>query len=389
MEHKSTQVRVDAAITIADIQQVLYGIPVGPSSIPRLAEAARQLGPNSVGLFIDHADHVRMLDTISADLWPDSIASVFIKIDIGGHRAGVMRQTQQMLNLCGALVKAHHVKLAGFYGYNDQSYSVSSPAEALQYLINEIVGLKSAADDFLTLMSQATGASMNTNDLTLSLGNSPTVTAIQNFSGASGGLALKAEEALRAKELLRQAGEAYHVEMHAGVYTVLDLQQLSTQARPASLPDEPAKALLTTNELGLQIMAEVVSVYEDREQPEALIAAGSIVLGREPCKSYSGWGVLSRVSSPDGQFVRPGITYHPVEQQTGWIVRRISQEHGVLAWQGDRKQYWPLRLGDRVLLWPNHACMAGPSFPFYLVVDSDKDGDAYRIQDIWRRCRGW
>ena len=133
-------------------------------------------------------------------------------------------------------------------------------------------------------------------------------------------------------------------------------------------------------------MVEVASVYDEREKPEALIAAGSIVLGREPCKSYSGWGVVSPWTS-NGDAVKAHI-YDPERSKTGWIVGRISQEHGILTWEGSRENQRSLDLGERVLIWPNHACMAGPSFGWYLVVDSDsKDPD--EIVDIWVRWRGW
>ncbi len=36
---------------------------------------------------------------------------------------------------------------------------------------------------------------------------------------------------------------------------------------------------------------------------------------------------------------------------------------------------------------PNHACVAGAGFGWYLVVDSDQGGD--EIVDVWVRWRGW
>ena len=44
--------------------------------------------------------------------------------------------------------------------------------------------------------------------------------------------------------------------------------------------------MLSYADLGLRIIVEVASLYNDRtEKPEALVAAGTIALGREPCKS--------------------------------------------------------------------------------------------------------
>jgi hypothetical protein len=40
------------------------------------------------------------------------------------------------------------------------------------------------------------------------------------------------------------------------------------------------------------------------------------------------------------------------------------------------------------MVWPNHACMAGPGFWGYLVVDGDGE-DAEIVRDVWVRWRGW
>lgn len=119
--------------------------------------------------------------------------------------------------------------------------------------------------------------------LCLTVGATPTATAAQNMlSGTSG----RADEF---KALLARMRERYVVELHAGVYPLLDLQQVATHARPASGISAP----LSKDAIGMKMLVEVCSVYDEREQPEALISAGSLALGREPCKSYPGWGIVS------------------------------------------------------------------------------------------------
>ncbi|KAH9844556.1 D-serine dehydratase [Teratosphaeria destructans] len=43
---------------------IAYGIPIAPSFIPRLASVARVLGPDSIGVFVDHPDHIKLFDDV-------------------------------------------------------------------------------------------------------------------------------------------------------------------------------------------------------------------------------------------------------------------------------------------------------------------------------------
>ncbi|QIX00171.1 hypothetical protein AMS68_005688 [Peltaster fructicola] len=347
---------------------ILYGLPVAPSAVPRLARIAKLLGEGSVGLFVDNADHVKVLE---ASHWPYGKTPVFVKVDLGGHRAGAAAGTSQMKDLALALADAKRVHLRGFYAYWNDSYGVNSPEEVLQFLTKELQGLESTAQSFLSSVDQD-----QTKDqpLILSLGATPTATAIQNLENGS-------PVARACKSLIEKIKESYILEIHAGVYTLLDMQQLATRARPTHVANA-SDTRLSFADLGLKILAEVASVYNEREEPEALIAAGSIVLGREPCKSYPGWGVISNWPTTTSQ------VYDPEDDRAGWTVDRISQEHGVLRWQGSKENFRPLRLGEKLLIWPNHACMAGPNFAFYLIVDSDLAKPDV-IVDVWTRCRGW
>lgn len=367
--------------------QVVYGIPFGPSVLPRLAEATRKLGEGSISLIVDHSDHIRLLEDLPSDIWPGKI-SVFPKIDVGYQRAGIVAGSTQMSRMVTALAESGRLRLHGFYAHQGDSYSTSEPSEALTFFRGELNTLRAGADQFLEQLKREGGATYQTADLTLTLGATPTATAIQNLTDKNGNIIeTHGEQAQLARDAISKAKAAYEVEIHAGVYCVLDMQQVATQARPKD--DEASGSVgLKPSDLALQLMAEVIGVYDDREKPEALIGAGSIALGRDPCKSYAGWGVVSGWSSlqQDGLIARSDSHYFPPlkDHAAGWKVDRISQEHGVLGWNGNLDTFHPLSIGERVLLWPNHACMCGPNFPFYLVVDSN-----HRVVDVWLRCRGW
>lgn len=351
--------------------QVLYGLPIAVSHIPRLAAVTRLLGEGAVGLFIDHPEQVKHLSRLDDSTWPGSIP-VYIKIAAPISRAGLHPESVSIAALVQAIASTPKIRLVGAYTHLGESYASNSPAEALEFLIREIRDAKTGADSIVQALPDS-----STGRLTISLGATPTATAVQNALS-------EGEWNQKFRTYIEQVKETYDVEVHAGVYPVLDMQQLATRARPAT---DDGKPLLSAKNIALRIMCEVASTYHEREKPEALVGAGSIVLGREPCKSYPGWGVVTPWRG--GSLPADASTvYDPEGTRTGWIVGKISQEHGNLVWEGPMEGMRELEVGEKVMVWPNHACMSGPSFGYYLVVDGESE-DPDKIQDVWTRWRGW
>jgi len=355
---------------LTDACKVLYGFPLVISQVSRLARLVELLGPETIGLFIDHPRHIEVLEKVSEAVWPGSIPA-WVSIDVGYHRDGVTADSDQLASIASKLKGSKRVKLAGLYSHYGSSYESSSPEVALKYMETELSGLREGAQSFLKSFGSTAETSKRSKRPILSLGATPTAAAFQNLLNGT-------SAAQRYLDILQSIQELFAVELHAGVYPVLDLQQLATRARPRN-----GSRSITYADIGFRIMAEVASLYPDRgDKAEALIAAGSIILGREPCKSYAGWAVVTPWPSTEGS------SYDPDGSRTGWIVGRISQEHGILTWEGPQEDLRALEIGQKVMLWPNHACIAGVNFGYYLVVDSDTP-DPDTIQDVWIRSRGW
>ena len=323
-----------------------------------------------------------------------------MKIDMGGHRAGVEPGSPTCSALVSSLLSLHssgEIHFLGLYSHAGQSYSSTSRASALDFLRQEFEALLVTA----TSIHSHPGSETLSPELplVLSVGATPTTTSIRNLLIDGKGTPLEeAREiaALRATiTTIRDLG--CKLEIHAGVYPTLDIQQLATHA----LPTDGPHAMLTWDDLAFTILADVASFYSGRGpngSPEVLIGAGSIALGREPCKAYEGWGIVS-------PWNRPGETLPETspENYSGWVVQRVSQEHGVLGWMGK----WDgaegeggvdglsdgskegMKIGERIRIWPNHACIAGVGFGWYFIVDGSRDGKADQIIDIWPRWRGW
>jgi D-serine ammonia-lyase len=299
---------------------------------------------------------------------------VFIKIDTGYHRAGIKTSSPKFQALVDAVANvkteegASGTVFRGFYSHYGHSYAGDSVDDAARGLIEELEGLEQAL--------KAVPQDFN-GRLVLSVGATPTATAAQNMLSSAG------PRVQEFQDVLTRLKKSHAVELHAGVYPLLDCQQIATQARPAEGEAREGFQPLAKENIGLRMLVEVTSVYDEREKPEALVSAGSLALGREPCKSYPGWGIVSRaLGNADAK-----VIYDERGEKTGWIVGRVSQEHGILTWEGDVSRCNPLAVGEKLLIWPNHACVAGAGFSKYLVVDSQTGGE--KVEDVWERWNGW
>jgi len=352
------------------------------------------LGKGSISALIDNISQLQSLRDLK-DISGFG-CELYIKIDTGYGRAGLTTDSPNFKKLVKSILKeiepSGYGKLSGFYSHAGHSYGGNSAAAATSLLVQELEGLRIAAD-IATSMGQ-----VKTRDTRyiLSVGATPTATSIQNLlikRGKGEGNIID-EQLTKLQHCIEDTKRTHTIEIHAGVYPILDMQQVSTYASPPikvnSHMETPTK--LSTADIALTMLAEVASVYEDRESPEALIAAGSLALGREPCKSYNGWGIVSDW----------GMAFPSGTGRSGWQVGRISQEHGILT-KDSSADHDPdvvsvtriprtedLRPGQKIRIFPNHACIAGAGFGWYLVVDSSLPEDRQdEVVDVWVRWRGW
>lgn len=308
-----------------------------------------------------------------------------------------------MKEILGAEVAGQGVELKGLYSHYGHSYGGSSVDEAADGLIAELEGLRDAAS---VVRSCILGhySEGKPGGMILTVGATPTATVAQTLllaqaqaqadstqQATSPSISAKAQ---KFANLLKALSEHDTIELHAGVYPLLDLQQVATRARPSSSPSASSTTIpaLSTSSISISLLAEITSTYHRNTpgrfnpKPERLISAGSLALGREPCKAYPGWGIVRPALDN-----KSGATYDFEQEEgsrEGWIVGKVSQEHGVLVYEGRGEEHGVLEVGERVLIWPNHACVAGAGFGWYLVVDSD-EGDGQTVVDVWARWRGW
>lgn len=360
---------------------VLYGMPLPCSQAKRLARLASQLGPGSVSVLIDH---VGQLDAVR--LFYDQsgfAAGIFLKVDTGYHRAGLPPSYVNKDGLVTNIVSLEQDSEAvfiGLYSHSSLSYKDSTPDKAMMNLEAEIKGCLQTIEKHASLFP-------SNKKLILSVGASPQVTTVEKLAADCKGdsdLSDQATSLLSTIESVQKDdthGVKTSLELHAGVYALLDVQQLSTYSRGNILGG-------CEEEIAVSVVAEICSVYNDgeRDQPEALAAVGTLGLGREPCESYKGWAVVDRQAC--------GANIAADTRRL--IVTRISQEHSIISWEaredgneGVSLPTLPLKIGRTIRLYPNHACVTGAMYEKYLVVDSSDASGGTMVVDVWARAHAW
>lgn len=115
---------------------------------------------------VDNEQHIDLLENQGqAESW-----DVFVKIDVGSHRAGVSAASPSLRKLVNHAEASHHVKLIGFYCHAGHSYAGRSPEEAEETLHAEISGVLDAASLLPT-----------SRKLTVSIGATPTAHVVKSL----------------------------------------------------------------------------------------------------------------------------------------------------------------------------------------------------------------
>ncbi|KAH7192730.1 putative serine dehydratase domain-containing protein [Fusarium flagelliforme] len=260
------------------VEECLYGIPVYPGVMPRLIELRKSL---RIQLMVDNEQQVSFLEESSSSKQPWDI---FIKLDVGSHRAGIELKSESLNRLVERAEKSPAVNIYGFYCHAGHSYGGRSRQEAEETLNVEVSSVLSAA----RLLPSS-------RQLVISVGSTPTAHVVESLKASM--------------------PDNVHFELHAGNFPCNDLQQVST-------------GLVTESQQAVTVAAEVCSVYPERN--EALVNAGVIALSRE-ASAFSGFGRV--VGCPAWGVVRLSQEHGILGTSEG---RKVDEEFKV----GQKVEIW-------------------------------------------------
>ena len=322
------------------INDILCSMPVEQSRLGELAKLSESV--KHLRIMVDNYEQIGSLVKYNREHKPLKKWSVFIKINMGSDRAGFVLESSALRKTIEAIThgnESNDVELFGFYCHAGHSYGCHSVEEAKNILIDEINSVNAACK-----IAKKIDSSIS-DDLILSIGATPTAHVIDSF-----------DEKLLDDKLLGK------VELHAGNYAFCDLQQVGTNC-------------CRYEDVACRVLGEVVSSYPGRgsvKPGEGLVNVGVLGIGRET-GAVPGFG---HVGCP--------------EKYRNWILGRISQEHGVLTVLDCEKQTELIPIGTRVLIYPQHTCIAAACYPWYYVVDGNGEiTNENHVIDIWVPTRGW
>ncbi|KAM0502133.1 hypothetical protein ACHAO3_000953 [Verticillium nonalfalfae] len=215
-------------VPLTDEEGAIYGLPIAPSKLPRLAALRDQI---RIVLLLDHDDQVTHLESFAAS----SPWDVLIKIDVGTRRAGIPASSPRLAALVARVESSSAANLLGFYAHATHSYAGRTQDAAESYLSAEVEGVLA-------------GARLLPADrpLLLSVGSTPTAHVVRSLRAA--------------------APANVTIELHAGNFPCNDLQQVAT-------------GLVAPDRQALWLVAEVCSVYPERN--EVLVNAGTVAVSKE------------------------------------------------------------------------------------------------------------
>lgn len=293
-------------------QDILYGVPISKSRLARLDSLRQKIPGGKIHILVDHSQQVADIEAFAEERGETCAPwSTFLKLDTGYHRAGVPCD-HRGLELAARILASDDLNLIGVYSHCGHAYDENDPDKLDAIAESDLEQIKSFLEQ-LEAEQKAAGRSFSLEDLTVSVGSTPSLAHHTNAQKMSG------------------------LEIHPGNYTLYDRQQVWTGA-------------CKEEDVACRVISRVIGHYEDRNT--IMLDAGATALTKE--------------STPQGGMCALG-GYPELE------CYKMSQEV-TLVRPKDPNTLFPfadLPIGSTVDLLPNHSCLAAACFEKYSIIQND------------------
>ena len=290
----------------AGLSDILYAVGMAPG---KLAQAARLIQKGcQLKIIADSAEAAQAIVDFSVQT--GCAFEVLIEIDTDGHRAGVLPESDLLIEMGRILHRAGALK--GVMTHAGGSYAFSSP-EALQAMAEQERARCVRAGERL----REAGLPCEV----VSVGSTPTALSATHLEGVT--------------------------EVRAGVYVFFDLVMQNI-------------GVCESRDIALSVLTTVIGHQKDKGW--AIVDAGWMAMSRDrgTQKQNCDFG-YGQVCDVHGQ---------PL---AGYLMESANQEHGILAKSGapdtDIARTFPVGTLLRIL--PNHACATSAQFPEYQVLEGE------------------
>eukprot|EP01134_Creolimax_fragrantissima_P006547 CFRG6547T1 len=286
---------------------ILYAVPIAYSRLSRVAELSEKV---KITVLVDHRMQLSFLEVFSA-AHDGMVFDVFVKIDIGYHRAGIPHDADSSVDFIDTVNRSKATRFGGIYVHAGHSYNVLKGQEDVLDSIQ-----RTECDLAVKFSKRLQAHGILCPDI--SVGSTPTCLGPALPQGVT--------------------------EIHPGNYIFLDKQQYLTGT--CCLPDECAA----------RVVATVISAYPDRQR--LMIDAGAMALSKDTCVK-DGFGDIVE---------HPLLRITSISQECGIVeclpsITDLIQQERILA---------EIPVGSVVQIVPNHACLSAACFSEYAVIDDNK-----------------
>ena len=246
---------------------------------------------------------------------------VLLKVDCGAHRAGVDPTAEAGVALAARLAASPYLELAGVLTHAGHAYRCRDAGEAAGVAEQE-------RDVTVAFAERLRAAGIAVGEV--SVGSTPTMCAAADLAGVT--------------------------EARPGNYAFFDAFQAAIGS-------------CTLDDVAFFVLAAVIGCYPARG--ELLLDAGALALSQDAGPRH--------VDAECGY----GVLVHPLSRRRrrGLELTGLAQEHGQV--RGTPELVAGLPIGSRVMVVPNHSCLAAALHPRYAVVRGDT------VVDEWVPVRGW
>jgi D-serine deaminase-like pyridoxal phosphate-dependent protein len=302
----------------AGFRDITYAVPIAPARVDEALGVASEL--DELNVLVDHVDTLKALE--AASLANRVIASAYLKVDCGYHRAGVDPESDDSVTLALRMHETPRVRFRGILTHAGHSYLGKTPQEIRAIGEQERLVMARFAEKLARAGARPTE---------VSVGSTPTMSLCGSLDGVT--------------------------EARPGNYAFYDRFQAAVGS--CSLED-----------VAFSVLVSVTGHYPERN--EMLIDAGALAFSKDEGPTHidpeCGFGAI--VSVPDGRALET------------WTVASLSQEHGKIRGRTPIP-FEEFPIGSKLRIVPNHSCLSAALFDRYHVSRGERVVDEWKPVRGW------